>query len=57
MDNNNIAASICINILFSFIATFEAQKPLSEAYNNQCRLVKTIECLVQDQLNKPLKQP
>lgn len=55
--NNTIAASICINILFSFIATFEAQRPLPETYNNQCYLVETIECLVQDKLNKPLKQP
>ena len=55
--NNTIAASICINILFSFIATFEAQKPLTVAYNSQCNLVETIECLGHDQFNTASKQP
>lgn len=42
--NNNTAASVCINTLVLSITTFQYQKPLSEAYNNQCYLVQTIEC-------------
>ena len=56
MDNTNYAP-LCIAILIMATTRYEAQKPLPEAYNTQCFLVETIECVGYDQLNKPLKQP
>ena len=56
MDNTNYAP-LCIAILIMATTRYEAQRPLSDAYNSQCKLVETIECLAQDKLNKPLKQP
>ena len=55
--NNTNFAPLCIAILIMATISYEAQKPLSEAYNNQCYLVETIECLVHDQLHKTPKQP
>ena len=56
MDNTNFAP-VFITILTMATTSYEAQKPLSEAYNNQCILVQTTECLVHDQLHKTPKQP
>ena len=56
MDNTNVV-SICMTTLVILATTFEAQKPLSETYNNQCCLVETTECLGHDQLNTASKQP
>ena len=56
MDNTNVV-SICMSTLVILATTFEAQRPLSETYNNQCYLVETIECLGHDQLNIASKQP
>lgn len=55
--NNTNFAPLCIAILIMATTSYEAQKPLSETYNNQCYLVETIECLVHDQLHKTPKQP
>ena len=55
--NNTNFAPLCIAILIMATTSYEAQKPLSETYNNQCYLVETIECLGQDQLNIASKQP
>ena len=56
MDNTNFSP-IFIIILIMTTTRYEAQKPLSETYNNQCYLVETIECLGHDQLNIASKQP
>ena len=56
MDNTNVV-SICMSTLVILATTFEAQRPLSETYNNKCYLVETIECLGHDQLNIASKQP
>ena len=56
MDNTNVV-SICMTTLVILATTFEAQRPLSETYNNQCYLVETTECLGHDQLNTASKQP
>ena len=56
MDNINFAP-LCIAILIMATTRYEAQRPLSETYNNQCYLVETTECLGHDQLNTASKQP
>ena len=55
--NNTNFAPLCIAILIMATTSYEAQKQLSETYNNQCYLVETIECLGHDQLNIAFKQP
>ena len=55
--NNTNFAPLCIAILIMATTSYEAQKPLSEAYNNQCFLVERTKCLGQDQLNIASKQP
>ena len=56
MDNTNFAP-VFITILTMATTSYEAQKPLSEAYNNQCFLVERTKCSGHDQLNTASKQP
>ena len=55
--NNTNFAPLCIAILIMATTSYEAQKPLSEAYNNQCYLVERTKCSGHDQLNTASKQP